>query len=80
MEAGGLRIALIHDHRQGYVDKSYKGGHDVVVRGHTHRARIGYDEGVLVVNPDEVCGYVTGWSTVAFLDAERGTSWLSDLY
>jgi len=29
---------------------------------------------LLVVNPDEVCGYVTAWSTVAFLDAERRTS------
>lgn len=32
-----------------------------------------------MVNPGEACGYVTGRSTIAFLDSERRTAWLSDL-
>jgi len=79
VEADGMRIALIHGHRQEDVDRAYGGGYDVVVRGHTHRAGIGYEKGMLVVNPGEACGYVTGRSTVAFLDSERRSAWLSDL-
>jgi hypothetical protein len=40
---------------------------DVVVRGHTHRAEI-VKSGALIVNPGEVCGYLTGKQTVALLD------------
>ncbi|MBN2335887.1 metallophosphoesterase [Candidatus Bathyarchaeota archaeon] len=79
VEAGGLRIALLHGHRQEDVDRAYGGGYDVIVRGHTHRASIGEENGVLVVNPGEVCGYVTGRCTVAFLDTDRRTAWLSDI-
>ena len=79
VEADGMRIALIHGHRQMDVDKAYGGGYDAVVRGHTHKAGIGHEKGVLVVNPGEACGYVTGRSTLAFLDTERRTAWLADL-
>jgi putative phosphoesterase len=79
VEADGMRIVLIHGHRQMDVDKAYGGGYDAVVRGHTHRAGIGQEKGVLVVNPGEACGYVTGRSTLAFLDTERRAAWLADL-
>ena len=79
VESDGMRIALIHGHRQEDLDSAYGGGYDVIVRGHTHRASVAEEDGVLVVNPGEACGYVTGRSTVAFLDPERRTSWISDL-
>jgi putative phosphoesterase len=79
VEAGGLRVALLHGHRKEDVDKAYSGGYDVIVRGHTHRASIGEEDGVLVVNPGEVCGYVSGRCTLAFLDTERRAAWLSEL-
>lgn len=79
VEVDGMRVALIHGHRQLDVDKAYGGGYDAVIRGHTHRAGIGNEKGVLVVNPGEACGYVTGRSTLAFLDTERRMAWLADL-
>jgi putative phosphoesterase len=79
VEVDGLRVALIHGHRKTDVDKAYRGGYSVIVRGHTHRASITEEGGTLVVNPGEACGYVTGRSTIAFLDSERRTAWLSDL-
>jgi uncharacterized protein len=79
IEVDGLRVALIHGHRQEDVDRAYQGGYDVIVRGHTHRASIAEEEEILVVNPGEACGYVTGRSTIAFLDAERRSAWLADL-
>jgi len=79
VDVGGTRVALIHGHRQEDVDRAYGGGFDVIVRGHTHRASVAEENGILVINPGEACGYVTGRSTIAFLDSERRTVWLSDL-
>lgn len=49
---------------------------DVVITGHTHQVAIGrrptpghrLPEGLLLVNPGECCGWVTGRCTVAILD------------
>ena len=79
VDAGGLRVALLHGHRKEDVDRAYGGGYDVIVRGHTHRAAIGEEGGVLVVNPGEVCGYVSGRCTLAFLDTVRRAAWLCEL-
>ena len=79
VEAGGLRVALLHGHRKEDVDRAYGGGYDVIVKGHTHRASIGEEDGVLVVNPGEVCGYLSGRCTLAFLDTVRRAAWLCEL-
>ena len=79
VEADGLRVALLHGHRKMDVERAYGGGYDVMVRGHTHRASIDMEDGILVVNPGEVCGYLTGRCTLAFLDATRRTAWISEL-
>ncbi len=79
VEADGLRVALLHGHRKEDVDRAHSGGYDVIVKGHTHRASIGEEDGVLVVNPGEVCGYLSGRCTLAFLDTARRAAWLSEL-
>ena len=79
VDAGGLRVALLHGHRKEDVDRAHGGGYDVIVCGHTHRASIGEEGGVLVVNPGEVCGYLSGRCTMAFLDTARRAAWLCEL-
>lgn len=79
VEAGGLRIALTHGHRKAEMDKAMDGDYDVVVRGHSHRSSIGEENGKLVINPGEVCGYVTGTCSVAFLDTEKRFAWISEI-
>ena len=49
--------------------------YDVVIFGHTHKAevrKVKEEKGkeVLVLNPGECCGYLTGRKTVAILDLE----------
>jgi predicted phosphodiesterase len=39
-----------------------------VVYGHTHKPDVRKNNGVLVVNPGETGGWLTGKSTVALLD------------
>jgi len=79
VDAGGLLVALLHGHRREDVDRAHGGGYDVIVSGHTHRAAIGKEDDVLVVNPGEVCGYVSGRCTFALLDTVRRIAWLCEL-
>jgi len=70
--AGGLKIALLHggdvELLEALIDQE---GFDVVVHGHTHIAEIQRKGKRLVVNPGEVCGYLTGKSTLALLDTVK---------
>jgi putative phosphoesterase len=79
VEADGLKIALMHGHRKQDIDRAYSGDYDVIVRGHTHQHSIGEENGVLVINPGEVCGYLTGNHSIAFLDTKKKTAWMSYL-
>jgi len=71
LKIGGRRIALLHGTQAEIVDSVVRSGsYDVVVRGHTHRFKI-YGRNPLVINPGEVCGYLTGKKTVATLDLTK---------
>ena len=46
--------------------------YDIILSGHTHNlVNKKYDNGVLVVNPGEACGYLTGKSTFAIIDSDK---------
>ena len=70
--ADGLKIALLHggdvELLEALIDRE---SFDVVVYGHTHVAEIHRKGKTLVVNPGEVCGYLTGKSTLALLDSVK---------
>ena len=68
LELDGKKIALLHGTHEDVVNSLVKcGSYDVVVRGHNHRAEIIRGK-TLLINPGEVCGYLTGRQTVAILD------------
>jgi putative phosphoesterase len=68
-KAGGRSIALVHGHEPEALDEIAGAGiFDVIVYGHTHRPSIMERNGTLLVNPGEVCGYLTGTGTVAILE------------
>lgn len=68
----GLRIALLHGHDEELLKALVNsGGFDVVVHGHTHKAEVYRKGGTLVVNPGEVCGYLSGKSTIALFDTVK---------
>ena len=71
LQLGGKKIALLHGIHQEIVDSLIEYGHyDLVVRGHSHRAEV-IEGKTLVVNPGEVCGYLTGHQTVALIDLDK---------
>jgi putative phosphoesterase len=68
----GIRIALLHGNDHELLKALVDGGtFDVVVHGHVHNAEAYRKGKTLVVNPGEVCGYLTGRSTVALFDTVK---------
>ena len=69
---GGVKIALLHGSEEELLNALVdSGGFDVVVHGHSHEAEIRRNGKTLLVNPGELCGYLTGISTIALLDTEK---------
>ena len=70
--ADGLKIALLHGGDEEQLEALINHGNfDVVVHGHTHIAEVRRKGKTLVVNPGEVCGYLTGKPTLALLDTVK---------
>lgn len=70
LELGGRRIAVVHEDFP-VEGLAHSGLYDVVIYGHTHQVEVRRVGGTLVLNPGEVCGYLTGRATVALVDLER---------
>ena len=67
-ELQGRKICLMHEPRcLASLVKS--GDYDLIVHGHTHELAI-HEEGTLVINPGEACGYLTGKPTCAVVDLD----------
>jgi putative phosphoesterase len=71
VKAGSLKIALLHGEEADLLSSIIgTSAYDIVVHGHTHQASVRRQNGTLVVNPGEVCGYLTGKATFALLDTD----------
>jgi uncharacterized protein len=68
---GGKKIALYHGTITEFLSALISGGeYDVVVRGHTHNPEIRKEGRTLVINPGELCGYLSGKKTLCLLDPD----------
>jgi len=68
----GLKIALLHGSEEELLKALVNSeSFDVVVHGHSHKAEVYRKGETLAVNPGEVCGYLTGKSTIALLDTAK---------
>lgn len=69
VEVEGLTIALLHGEQEELLRSLINtGSYDVVIHGHSHEAEIRKESGTRIINPGEVCGYLTQKSTMALLD------------
>lgn len=77
---GELKIALLHGSDRELLKSLVEGeSFDLIVHGHTHNAETYRNGETLVVNPGEVCGYLSGKPTVALFDADRFEAKIVDL-
>jgi hypothetical protein len=71
LEIDGLNFAVIHGQNEEIVEALAKSGmYDVVVRGHSHVSEEKKVGKAIVLNPGEVCGYLTGKHTFMLFDTE----------
>jgi putative phosphoesterase len=69
VQAGSTRIALTHGDEEDLLKHLTScGSYDVVVHGHSHKASVNKQGRRLVINPGELCGYLTGECTFVILD------------
>ncbi len=68
----GKRFAIMHE--PVFVDQlAQSGGFDFILYGHTHQVDVRVVDGCQIVNPGELCGYLTGKGTFAILDTQKIT-------
>jgi putative phosphoesterase len=80
IDAGGISVGLIHGTDKALLDTLIDGGtFDLVAFGHTHHPEVRTEGRTLVVNPGEVCGYLTGRSTIAIVDTVRKNAEILEL-
>ncbi len=68
----GYRIALLHGTDSDLLSAIIESGYfNAVIHGHSHYRSIEKKGKTLAINPGELCGYLTGKSTIAVLDTNK---------
>ena len=67
----GLKIALLHGSEEELLQSLINvESHDIIIHGHTHEAKTYRKGRTIIINPGEVCGYLTEKSTIALLNSQ----------
>ena len=77
LNLGGKSMYITHD-LEDVPDRKIP-GRDIIIYGHTHEPSVALRETQLYVNPGELCGLLTGKSTVAVVDTEAMTAEIAEL-
>ena len=71
IELGGKRIFASHMPKQETIEAlADSGKFDIILSGHTHTMVNKKHNDVLIVNPGELCGYLTNKPTFAIIDTD----------
>ncbi len=62
----GKNIIVVHEPQN--IKDAFFSSYDIIIYGHTHQVDIRKEKGALVVNPGELCGYLTGRPSIAIID------------
>jgi len=69
--ADSVKIVMIHGDDMELLNSLIgTQSYDVIVHAHSHEAKVYRKDKTLVINPGEVCGYLSGKETLALLDTE----------
>lgn len=80
IDVGGMRIGLLHGNDRELLETlTTCGSLDLLVYGHTHNPEIRKEGALLIVNPGEVYGHLTGRSTVALVDTVKRSAEIVDI-
>ena len=80
MTVDGYRIALLHGTETELLSAIIDSGYfNAVIHGHSHNKNIEKKGKTLAINPGELCGYLTGKSTLALLDTFKNEAKIIEL-
>ena len=72
IDANGFKIVLLHGDEEELLKALINCEcFDAIIHGHAHSVGVCKKGKTLIVNPGEVCGYLSGKSTMALLDTDR---------
>jgi uncharacterized protein len=72
VDVDGFKIALLHGDEVELLNALVASGYfDAVVHGHSHMLALWKSNRTLIINPGELCGYLTGKPTYALLDTDK---------
>jgi hypothetical protein len=76
-----FRIALLHGEETELLNVLINSQYfDAVIYGHSHSVFSGKNGKTLIINPGELCGYLTGRSTMMILNTNKKETEIIDLY
>jgi putative phosphoesterase len=65
----GLKAFLMHGNDERAINDIIKANlFDLLIRGHTHKKEVRKEGKTLIINPGEVCGYLSNESTIAIFN------------
>lgn len=68
---GERRIVVLHGDREELLKAIIQSGFfDLVIYGHTHAFEVKKTRNLIIINPGECCGYLSGNCTIAIFDTE----------
>ena len=71
-EWDGKKIAIYHGTDARILNAFFDSqNYDLILTGHTHEIRIEQKGKTLLVNPGEICGYLTGKATCGIVDLKK---------
>lgn len=74
------RIALLHGEENELLNAIIDSGYfNAVIHGHSHNKGVELKGKTLAINPGELCGYLTGKSTLALLDTVKNEAKIIEL-
>ena len=80
VEVDGYKIGLLHGDEPELLFALIGSQHfDAIVHGHSHSKGIEKRGKTLLINPGEVCGYLTGKSTIALFDTANNEAKIIEL-
>lgn len=80
VEIEGYKIALLHGDETELLKALVDSEHfNAIIHGHSHMKGIQTKGKTIVINPGELCGYLTGKSTLAILDTKKHQAEITQL-
>jgi len=80
LELGGKKIYMAHGPNPLTIKSLAKSNEfDIIASGHTHQSKIEKIGKTLVLNPGELCGYLSGKSTLIIVDLKVLNAQLIDI-